>query len=138
MSLTGVDGLVRRLEALRGVSVVVGRRWQEATVPEMQRRIPVRTGRTRQSVHAGPRSTQSASVRGSYVTNFIEAGTAQHTETPRDGKALKFQVGGRTYFRRRVVKPRVPGHPFKREAARIGLAKADPSGAIVELWNRSA
>lgn len=135
MPLTGVEGLLRRLEALSGVSAAVGRRWQEATVPEMRRSIPVRTGRTRASVHAGPRSAASARVQGSYITNFIEAGSKAHDE-PAHGKAIRFHSGGHTLFRKAVHKPRIPGHPFKRQAALAGLEKADPSGAIVELWNK--
>jgi len=135
--LTGVESLVRRLEALQGASVVVGRRWQAATVPEMQRHIPVRTGATRASVHPGAVDARSARVEGSYVTNFIEAGTREHTEEARNAKVLRFQSGGHTFFRKAVTKPRVAGHPFKREAAQVGLAKADPGRVLVELWNGS-
>lgn len=134
MPLTGVDQLVRRLQALERAPVVMGRRWQQQTVPEMQRRIPVRTGRTRQSVHPGAVTGRSAVVEGSFVTNFIEAGTKAHEETAKRGKVLRFESGGHTMFRKRVFKPRVAGHPFKRTAALEGLRKAQPAPTLLDVW----
>lgn len=135
MSLTGVEALVRRLDAIQRAPLFIGRRWAQETTKAAQTRIPVRTGATRASVHPGPSSSRNATVLVSYIANFIDAGSKAHDETPKNAKTLRFTSGGQTFFAKKVSKPRIAPRPFKRAAATEGLRRANGADEIVRLWN---
>jgi hypothetical protein len=152
-ALRGADQLRRRLQAVRGVFRTLAPDWQEATARAARPMIPVRTGETRRSIRAGRVTGMKATVVGKYTINFIDAGSKAHSE-PRQagftksgrvsrrkvgsGKVLKFNEGGQTLFRRKVNKPRIAAHPFKREAAEKGLRSVSPLRRLIDLWNRAA
>lgn len=158
MSLIGADALRRRLKALATVPAAHGQsslavRWQQGTVRAAKPMIPVRTGTTRASIRPGATRRGKATVVGKYTVNFIDAGSKAHVEprqaglTPTgrvsrrkrgSGKVLKFQVGGQTVFRKKVNKPRIAPHPFKKAAARKGLESVNWLTMIYGLWNRAA
>jgi hypothetical protein len=116
--------------------------------------IPSRTGATRASIRPGGIRRGRAVVVGKYTVNFIDAGSKAHVEprqfskfTPTgriskrkrgSGKTLKFQVGGQTLFRRKVNKPAIAAHPFKKEAGRKGIEAANWSEFVTGIWNRAA
>ena len=158
MTLIGADALRRRLKALATVPSTTNRqslpaRWQAATVRAARPMIPVRTGATRASIRPGGTRKGNATVVGKYTVNFIDAGSKAHVE-PRQagltktgrvsrrklgsGKVLKFTSGGQTLFRKRVNKPRIAAHPFKKEAARKGLEHLNWATMIYGLWNKAA
>lgn len=158
MSLQGADALRRRLRAIQAIGKGSGgdslpRRWQTATVRAARPQVPARTGATRRSIRPGRISGDKATVVGKYTVNFIDAGSKAHaiprqaglTKTGRvsrrkvgSGKVLKFQAGGQTIFRKKVNKPRIAARPFKKEAARKGLASLDFLGSLINAWNRAA
>lgn len=143
MTLKGAPELHRRLTAIKRVLRDEERQWQSATVAAAQRRIPVRTGATRASIH-GSGSGSRVKVVGKYTVNFIDAGSKAHDEPRgrrrrgRVSKVLRFNVGGQTIFRRKVHKRSIPARPFKKAAAREGLAKLDLLKHLIDLWNRAA
>jgi hypothetical protein len=158
VKLIGADELRRRFKALATVPSTTNRsslpaRWQTATVRAARPMIPVRTGQTRASIRPGGTRKGNATVVGKYTVNFIDAGSKAHTE-PRQagltktgrvsrrklgsGKVLKFSEGGQTLFRKRVNKPKIAAHPFKKAAARKGLEHLNWATFIYGLWNRAA
>ena len=160
MSLQGADELRRRLKAIgviadttRSGQSSLAYRWQQGTVRAAKPMIPVRTGATRASIRPGGTRKGKATVVGKYTVNFIDAGSKAHVE-PRQagltktgrvsrrkrgsGKVLKFTMGGQTMFRKKVNKPRISGRPFKKEAARKGMAALNWVNYIYDIWNRAA
>lgn len=72
-------------------------------------RVPVRTGELRDSIGSSV-SSNGATVRLDVFATapharFLEEGTRPHVITPRNGRALRFQAGGRTVFATRVQHP---------------------------------
>lgn len=162
MTLEGVPQLRRRLKAIATITKPTGgpsgptfaEVWQEKTVGIAQQMVPVRTGRTRKSIRPGKRRGQP-SVVALYTVNFIDAGSKAHVEprqfsrfTPTgrisrrkrgSGKTLMFQgSGGGTFFRKKVNKPPIAAHPFKKEARARGLREARFAVFLTNLWNRAA
>jgi len=157
-TLIGGAELHKRLQALAAIPAGTGdagfvRLWQRATVRAAKPMIPRRTGETRDSVRPGSTRRGKATVVGKYTVNFIDAGSKAHVE-PRQagltktgrvskrkrgsGKVLKFEMGGQTFFRRKVNKPRIVARPFKKEAGRKGIQAANWSEFIIGIWNRAA
>lgn len=157
-TLTGAKALQSRFKALATIPAATGsssfaRHWQEGTVRAAKPMIPRRTGATRESIRPGATRRGNATVVGKYTVNFIDAGSKAHVE-PRQagltktgriskrkrgsGKVLKFEMGGQTFFRRKVNKPRIAARPFKKEAGRKGLRAADWSEFVIGIWNRAA
>jgi hypothetical protein len=152
MALQGADGLRRRLRAIKAVATNLEREWAGEATRIARASVPVKTGQTRASIRATNPSAGRIKVVGKYTVNFIDAGAKEHDE-PRSrytktgrlrrgkaagtGKVLKFQVGGQTYFRRKVHKRSQPAHPFKARSAQDALRKVDPTGEIVKRWNQA-
>lgn len=84
---------------------------------------PVRTGRLRSSIRAEP--PRIFSLRGSVTVGsdleyagYVNDGTAPHVIRPRRRRALRFIVGGRVVFARRVNHPGTRANPFLDRALR--------------------
>ena len=145
MALQGADGLRRRLRAIKAVATNLEREWAGEATRIARASVPVKTGQTRASIRATNPSAGRIKVVGKYTVNFIDAGAKEHDEprsrrrgkAARTGKVLKFQVGGQTYFRRKVHKRSQPAHPFKARSAQDALRKVDPTGEIVKRWNQA-
>ena len=137
-TLKGSPELRRRLKAIKLVFKSAGRDWADETARAAKPMVPVATGKTRQSIRRRNASQKRATVYGRYPVNFIDAGVKAHDIEAKQGTALKFSAGGRTYFRRRVHKQRIAARPFKKRAAQIGLERTDIMGDVIELWNRAA
>lgn len=138
LTLKGDTELKRRLKAMRLSFKDSGRKWADATVPEAKRRVPIATGETRGSIRRKNASQRLATVVGNYPVNFIDAGVKAHDIKPRRVSTLKFDVGGRTVFAKKVHKRAIAARPFKRAAAEAGLEKVDIIGSIIDGWNRAA
>jgi hypothetical protein len=98
---------------------------------EARRLAPVRTGALRGSINAdsvhvtGPWSvTGGVSVRVGYAAPVHE-GARPHVIRPRHGSFLRFEIGNRVVFARRVNHPGNRPNPFLRDAAHA-VANADP------------
>lgn len=151
--LIGAPACKRRIKAVTGWQRDLGRKWQRETVPYVRRGVPVRTGKTRASVRPGPITATRATIVGNRPIFFIDSGTKAHDE-PRSrftkagklrrgkaagtGKVLKFDVGGRAIFRRKVHKPAIGAHRFRRAAVMAGLRKVNPLRIVGDLWNKAA
>jgi hypothetical protein len=137
VSLKGGRELHSRLRAIRTVLKPVARKWQRTAVDLARPEIPVRTGKTRRSVRPGRLSQKRATVVGSYVTNFIDAGTKAHDIRAKRGKRLKFETGSRTVFAKKVHKRSTAAQPFKKEAAQRALEKVDILSDLMTLWRQA-
>lgn len=138
MSLKGAPQLRARLRAVRQVFKPLGRAWADETVRLAKARVPVRTGATQRSIRRRNASLRKASVVGSFVVNFIDAGTKAHDEVPKRAKAMRFQAGGKTVFAKKVHKRATAARPFKKQVARQALQTVDVAGAVIREWNRAA
>jgi hypothetical protein len=138
VSLKGGRELRSRLRAIKTVFKPVAREWTQEVVAIARPQVPVRTGRTRQSIRRGRLSQKKATVVGSYVTNFIDAGTKAHDISPKRGKRLKFEAGSRTVFAKKVHKRSTAARPFKKEAAQRALEKVDILSDLMALWRQAA
>lgn len=138
MSLQGARELRARFKAVKTVFKPLGRQWQDATIPLEKAAIPVRTGKTRASIRRGSATVRRATVVGSYVTNFLDAGTKAHDETPKRAKVIAWGGSGNrhTFFAKKVHKRATAGSHFKKRAAAEGFAKVDALGELVRQWNR--
>lgn len=83
----------------------------------------MRTGRLRSSIRAEP--PRIFSLRGSVKVGsdleyaaWVNDGTRPHVIRPRTKRYLKFQVGGRTVFARKVNHPGTKPRPFLDRALR--------------------
>jgi len=130
--IVGASALHSRLNALLHVAENVERTWAAGTVPIIAGYIPENTGATRGSLRATTRG-----IVGSPIVDFLDRGTRAHEEVARNAKVLRFQVGGRTLFRKRVSKPQTRGQDFKDDAMRRGLDRVG-DGAIIATWNGAA
>lgn len=138
MALKGSRELRARLKAIRQVFKPAGREWADYTAEEARRRVPVRSGATRNSIRRRNASQRKATVVGHYAVNFIDAGTKAHDIKPRRQSVLKFEAGGKTVFARKVHKRATPARPFKKESAEVGLRKTNLIADLVDLWNKAA
>lgn len=137
-SISGLPQLRARLRAVRVAWKPVGRDWATDTVERMQRDIPVRTGKTRKSLRVGSVTQKRATVKGSFVINFLSAGTQAHDEVPKKKTILAWGGKPPTIFARKVHKPQTRGTHFKSKAAEEAFEKADILGEVVRLWNDAA
>ena len=138
MSLKGSPELRARLRALKVAFKPLGKSWAEDTRDAAKRRVKKRTGKTASSFRVRNASQRKATVVGSFVANFIDAGTKAHDIVPKKAKSLKFSDNGRTIFSKKVHHPRTQAHPFKRASAREGLDKNPMAEAVVRSWNDAA
>lgn len=82
-----------------------------------------------------------AAVYGAYWWVFVDRGTKRHeitgTGNPKRNPpySLKFQVGGRTIFSRKVTHPRTTRRPFITKAAQEALAGSSMAKLIIKSWN---
>lgn len=140
--LKGKRELLRRLEAIKPVAKPISVKWAKSATASARRRVPVKTGRLRNSIRTKTTSPRGAIVVGHFSANFVDAGTRAHREKPRarrGKRALKY--GGRDglpMFAKRVNHPSTRARPFKAAAARDGLRENPMAATLVKLWNDAA
>lgn len=83
---------------------------------DMESRVPVRTGRLRQSIAIRVHQHDVTIGPDTPYAAFVEFGTAPHVIEAKPGKTLAFRVGGQMIFRRRVNHPGTRAQPFVRPA----------------------
>lgn len=138
MSLKGKPEFRARLRSIRLAFKPAGRAWGSDAVKELDRRTPRRTGKTATSYRIRNNTQRKTTVVGSYIANFIDAGSKAHTEVPKRAKVLRFQAGGRTVFAKKVHKPRIGPRRFKRAAALAALQKNPLAKELIDQWNKAA
>lgn len=138
MSLKGAPELRARLQAVRLTFKGYGRTWGDETAREMRRRVPVRTGRLKQSIRRRNATQRKAVVVGHYTANFVDAGSKAHDIVAKNKPRLVFEAGGNTIFAKRVHKDRIGARRFKRPAALAAIRKHPIRETMIDLWNRAA
>jgi hypothetical protein len=138
MSLKGGPQLRARLKALKQAFKPIGRKWGDHTVEGAKRRVPVRTGKLKQSIRVRHNSMKRTTVGAMYYGIFIEKGTKAHSIKPKKARSLVFQGRHGTIFAKKVNHPRVGARPFAAPAAREALQANPMAEAIIEEWNRAA
>lgn len=110
--------------SLRGQLEAHVRRTVELTAADwasdVRNTSPVDTGlmRSRTTVRATPTVAgyQIEAVADTTYARFVADGTRPHTIRPRNARALRFQVGGKTVFAMRVNHPGTQPNPWFRNA----------------------
>lgn len=96
---------------------------------------PVRTGKLRSTtiftIEGGP-DAQSMTIRqgartidGAFYGEFVREGTPPHIIRPRKAKALRFQIGDRVIFARKVNHPGTRPNKYHLRAMRIAKGQID-------------
>ena len=83
---------------------------------EMEARVPVRTGRLRQSIAVRQTSESVTVGPNTEYAGFVEFGTKPHIILPKKGKALAFMVGGQAVVVKKVNHPGTRAQPYVRPA----------------------
>jgi hypothetical protein len=82
----------------------------------------------------------AGAVYGAFWWVFVDRGAKAHTIFGSDGKNppdnLRFSVGGRTIFAKKVTHPRQSRRPFITKAAQDAFANSGLADVMVKLWNR--
>jgi HK97 gp10 family phage protein len=92
---------------------------------EMEMRVPVRTGRLRQSIQIRIEGNKVIIGPETEYDAYVEFGTAPHEIRPKNKKALAFKSGGNTIIVKKVNHPGTKAQPYVRPAfeawrARLG------------------
>lgn len=96
----------------------------------MQTEVPVKTGRLRDSIT--PRRVRTAGgLYGVAYGVFVRDGTAAHTIRPRNAKALRFVINGKTVFAKVVHHPGTRANRFDRRT----VTRAEPALRVLMLEN---
>ena len=76
--LKGGPELRRKLKAIQLTFKPVGRKWADATADVARERVPVKTGRLRQSIRRKNATQKRATVSAHYTATFVDGGTKAH------------------------------------------------------------
>lgn len=137
-SLQGAPQLRARLKAIRQVGKPILRAWGDETVILARPHIPVRTGKTRASVRVTHSTLRKTTVGGDYPINFINAGTVAHDVVAKNAKTLRFTVGGKPMFAKRVHIPAKGARPFKRSVGLDAIYRMKMVDRLITLWNSAS
>lgn len=104
------------------------RRLGRAITRTAKRRVNVRTGHLRSTIGdrttvIGPTVLTEAYSTARY-SRFVHDGSRPHVIVPRRARALRFTIGGRVVFSKRVFHPGYRGNPYLASAVQDELAKA--------------
>jgi hypothetical protein len=138
MALKGKRQCQARMRALSKAFKPIGRQWGDLVVSEMKPKIPVKTGKSRRSVRVANNTMKKTTVKGRFTLYFRDAGTKPHDIVPRKAQALRFPIGGRTMFSRKVHQRGLRAHPFRERAAREALRRTPAAATVIKEWNRAA
>ena len=83
---------------------------------EMEARVPVDTGRLKQSIQVRVSGKRITVGPDTPYAEYVEFGTAPHVIKPKKSNVLAFQAGGRTVIVRSVNHPGTKAQPFVRPA----------------------
>ena len=137
-TVKGISQLQGRLAAIGETFKPYGKKWADTTADEMRHRVPVRTGRLRDSFKRKSATKKRAVVGGHYTSNFVDAGSKAHDIFPKNAPNLVFQAKGRTIFAKKVHKQRIAARPFKRAAALAAIRKHPLKQELIDQWNKAA
>lgn len=102
---------------LGGAIELVVKKTAERAEELLRERAPRKTGRMAESVGSTVLGRAAiVGLRASYA-RFLEFGTRPHEIRPRRARALRFSIGGRMIFARRVLHPGIRPRRFVQAAA---------------------
>ena len=100
---------------------------------DLQRNVPVRTGRLRNSITREVFDTSAVIRTNSGYGRFVNDGTAPHIIYPRNARFLRFEIQGKVIYAKRVRHPGFIGRKF------VELTLSESMPKIMELlkniWN---
>lgn len=138
MALKGSRELRRRLKAIRQVFKPVGRAWADETVTRSRRYVPKVTGKTARSIRRKNASQKKATVQAIYTARMLMKGSKPHAMTPKKFQAMRFEVGGRPVFAKKIRHPGHRGNDFAERAAKEALQRNPMADELIQLWNEAA
>ena len=138
MSLQGASQFKARLKALRTAFKPYARAVGDTAVPLMRSRIPVRTGKTRNSVRVRNSTERKMTIVANFPAIFIDKGTKAHDEKPRRFKAIKFEGGNGPVFTKKVHHPRTAAKPFAARSMTEAVRKHPMADELIKAWNAAA
>lgn len=139
MKIRGGRELKARLRAIRQSFKPIGRKWADDTVRLAKPRVPVRTGRLKQSIRRKNASQRKATVVAHYTAFFVDAGPKPNVIRAKKGRFLAFEGrGGNTIFAPRVRHRGYRGRPFRRRAAIEALKRNPMAEEVIRAWNEAA
>lgn len=139
MALRGGRELRARLRAIGLSFKPAGRKWADDTARLAKSRVPVRSGRLRQSIRRRNASQKRATVVAHYTAYFVDKGPKAHAIKRRHAPLLVFEGrGGNTIFAPKVRHRGYAGRPFRREAAIEALRRNPMAEEAIRAWNKAA
>lgn len=104
---------------IRRAALIGGRAAAQATVADLKKAAPVKTGDTRERIAIESQRSLSTEVAFTIVSptpqsNWTEEGTRPHIIRPRRRRALRFVAGGQVVFAKKVNHPGNPARPWFR------------------------
>ncbi len=100
---------------------------------DLQRNVPVRTGKLRNSITREVFDTSAVVSTNSGYGRFVNDGTAPHIIYPRNARFLRFEIQGKVIYAKRVRHPGFTGRKFAEKTIQESMPK------IIELlkniWN---
>lgn len=135
MTLHGSLELRAKFRAIRPNGTMM-RELQLLALAEQKRLAKVKTGNLRRTIRPGRASAQGfETVATAGYAAPVEFGTKPHPIVPRSRKVLRFKVGGREVFAKRVNHPGTRAQPFMRPG--IERVVQGIGGIVVKAWNRA-
>lgn len=139
MKIQGGRELKARLRAISQSFKPIGRDWADDTAKLAKSRVPVRTGRLRQSIRRRSATQKRATVVAHYTAFFVDKGPKAHTIRARKARFLVFEGrGGHTIFAPKVLHRGYRGRPFRERAALEALRRNPMAEEVIKAWNEAA
>jgi hypothetical protein len=139
VALKGGRELRARLKAIGQSFKPAGRVWADDTARLAKSRVPVRTGRLRQSIRRRNASQRRATVVAHYTGVILDKGPRPHDIKAKRGRSLVFEGrGGNTIFAPKVRHRGYAGRPFRRRAAVEALERNPMAREAIRAWNAAA
>lgn len=137
-SIKGAPQLRARLRAIKVSFKPIGREWAEDTIDELRPRSPHRTGKGISSYRVKNSTMTKATVSGIYYMSMLDKGTKAHDIVPRRASVLRFQVGQRAVFAKKVHIKAKQGLHFAKRAALEAMRQNPMAEALIKEWNKAA
>lgn len=136
LTITGGPQLRARLDAVAKADYT--REWAEDAAALMRHTKPA-SKRPASNVFTTKVTETRAAIFGAFWWIFVDRGTKAHDIFGAGAKnppeTLRFSVGGRTIFAKKVRHPRTSRRPFITRAARDALAGNAMAQLIIKSWN---
>lgn len=138
-TIKGGRELRARLKAISQSFKPIGAKWADDTAKLAKARVPVRTGRLRQSIRRRNATQKRATVVAHYTAFFVDKGPKAHAIKAKRARGLVFEGrGGRTIFAPLVRHPGYHARPFRQKAADEALRRNPMATEVIKAWNQAA